>query len=46
VVLPASFITGDGTYSLVVTSTSSDGADYWSREKGGTLAPQLRVTVS
>jgi hypothetical protein len=46
VTLPASYITGDGTYSLVVTSTSSDGADYWSREKGGSLAPQLFVTVS
>ena len=46
VTLPASYITSDGTYSLVVSSTSSDGADFWSREKGGSLVPQLIVTVS
>jgi hypothetical protein len=46
VTLPPGFVTGDGTYSLIVTSTSSDGADYWSREKGGSLAPSLLVTVA
>jgi SdiA-regulated protein len=46
VTLPASYVTSDGTYSLVVSSTSSDGADFWSREKGGSLVPQLVVTVS
>jgi RHS repeat-associated protein len=38
-----SLITGDGTYSLRVTSTSSDGADYSSKE--GANAPQLIVTT-
>ena len=39
----SSLITGDGTYSLRVTSTSSNGADYSSKE--GANAPQLVVTV-
>ena len=38
-----SLITGDGTYSLRITSTSSDGADYSSKE--GANPPQLVVTV-
>ena len=38
-----SFITGDGTYSLRITSTSSDGADYFSKE--GANSPQLVITV-
>jgi hypothetical protein len=46
VVLPAGYVTGDGSYSLIVTSTSSDGADYWSSEKGGTVQPQLIVTAT
>ncbi|WP_327372663.1 DNRLRE domain-containing protein [Streptomyces sp. NBC_01216] len=37
-----SYVTGNGTYSVGVTSTSSDGADYDSRESGAT-APQLLV---
>jgi hypothetical protein len=37
-----SLITGDGTYSLRVQSTSSDGADYRSKEAPG-FAPQLIV---
>jgi len=37
-------ITGDGVYSLRVTSTSSDGADYSSKE--GANAPQLIVTLA
>jgi chitodextrinase len=39
-----SLITGDGTYSLRVSSTSSNGADYSSRE--GTNKPQLVLTIS
>jgi tartrate-resistant acid phosphatase type 5 len=39
-----SLITGDGVYSLRITSTSSDGADYSSRE--GVNPPQLVVDVS
>ncbi|MBI3443228.1 DNRLRE domain-containing protein [Candidatus Woesebacteria bacterium] len=42
----SSFIIGDGTYSLKVTSTSSNGADY--RSKEGTtvsLRPQLIVNL-
>ncbi len=37
-------IVGDGTYSVRATSTSSNGADYSTKE--GTGAPQLVVTVS
>ena len=36
-----SFITGNGTYSLRVSSTSSDGADYSSKE--GANPPQLVI---
>jgi hypothetical protein len=35
----SSLITGDGTYSLEVTSPSTNGADYSSKE--GSNAPQL-----
>ena len=38
-----SLITGDGTYSLRISSTSSDGADYSSKE--GANPPQLVITV-
>ena len=38
-------VTGNGTYSLAVTSTNSDGAYYDSRETGST-APQLVVTTT
>jgi chitodextrinase len=41
----SSLVTGDGTYSVEITSTSSNGADYTSRE-GGTNAPQLVLTVA
>jgi len=37
-------VTGDGTFSLKVTSTSSDGADYSSKEGGN--APQLVISLS
>jgi calcineurin-like phosphoesterase family protein len=38
-------ITGDGTYSVRVTSTSSDGADYSSSEGSSSLQPQLVLTA-
>jgi Zn-dependent metalloprotease len=38
-----SLITGDGTYSLRISSTSSDGADYSSKE--GANLPQLVITL-
>jgi hypothetical protein len=41
-----SLITGDGTYSFRVTSPSSDGADYTSREGSSASRPQLVVTVA
>ena len=39
----SSLVTGDGSYSLKVLSTSGNGADYSSRE--GTNKPQLVLTV-
>ncbi|GAB3676068.1 hypothetical protein GCM10027589_46220 [Actinocorallia lasiicapitis] len=39
-----SLVTGNGSYSIAITSTSSDGADYDSRESGST-APQLVLTT-
>jgi hypothetical protein len=36
-----SFITGDGTYTIRVSSTSADGADYFSKE--GTNPRELLV---
>jgi acid phosphatase type 7 len=39
-------VTGDGTVSIDATSTSSDGADYSSKEGAAGLAPQLVVTTS
>jgi RHS repeat-associated protein len=38
-----SLVTGDGTYSLRVTTTSTDGADYSSKE--GANPPQLVITT-
>ena len=40
-----STVTGDGTYSFAVLGTSSDGADYTSKE-GGALGPRLVLTVA
>jgi hypothetical protein len=38
-------VTGDGTVDLLVKSTNSDGARYFSREGGSTTTtPQLQVT--
>ena len=38
-------VTGDGVVTLRVTSTSSDGADYTSKEGTTGFAPQLVVTL-
>lgn len=37
-------VTGNGAYAIAVTSSSTDGADYDSRETGAT-APQLLITT-
>jgi acid phosphatase type 7 len=39
-------VAGDGTFSLDATSTSSDGADYTSKEGAAGFAPQLVVTMA
>jgi hypothetical protein len=39
-------VRGDGTVSLRITSPSSNGADYASRERGSQFAPKLVVRVS
>ncbi len=41
-----SLITGDGLYSLRVTSTSNDKVDYISKEGAAGFAPQLVVSVN
>lgn len=41
-----SLVDGDGTVSIGVASTNSDGADYTSAEGSGGFAPQLIVTTS
>lgn len=41
-----SLIAGDGTYSIRISSTSSDGADYVSSEGTAALRPALVVTTS
>jgi hypothetical protein len=40
-----SLVSGDGAYSVRVTSTSTDGADYSSSEGSASLKPQLVVTT-
>lgn len=42
----SSVILGDGTYTLRITSTSSDGADYVSKEGAIASRPQLVVTTT
>ena len=42
----ASYITGDGIYSLRITSPSSDGADYVSSEGAFGLRPVLTLNLS
>ena len=39
------YITGDGVYSLRVTSSSADGADYISSEGSASRVPQLVLTL-
>jgi hypothetical protein len=39
------FVSGDGVVSMRVTSSSSDGADYSSKEGPASFVPQLVVTV-
>ena len=41
----SSLVTGDGTYSIRIASTSSNGADYSTKEGTAGLAPQLVVTL-
>jgi hypothetical protein len=41
-----SMISGDGTYSIRISSTSTNGADYASKEGMAGLAPQLVVTLA
>jgi len=41
-----SLITGDGTYSMRITSTSANGADYVSREGTATQRPEIVVTTT
>ncbi len=41
-----SLVVGDGTYGLLITSTSSNGADYTSREGTAGFGPQLVVTLA
>ena len=40
-----SAIAGDGTISFALESTSTNGADYRSRESGASLAPRLVIVV-
>jgi hypothetical protein len=41
----SSLVTGDGTYSLEITSPSANSAAYSSKEGTAGLAPQLVVTL-
>ena len=41
-----SLVSGDGTYSLKLTSTSSNGADFVSKEGTAGLGPQLAVELA
>jgi hypothetical protein len=42
----SSLVTGDGTYSLEITSPSANGVAYSSKEGTAGLAPQLVVTLN
>ncbi len=42
----SSLVTGDGTYSVKVTTTSKDGADYSTKEGSAAFVPQLIVTLN
>ena len=39
------FINGDGVYSIKINSTSSNGADYSSKEAGTSRSPQLNISA-
>src|SRR5512140_705191 len=41
-----SYVVGKSTVNLYLTTSSTDGVQYYSREKGGSLAPRLVVTWS
>jgi acid phosphatase type 7 len=41
-----SLVHGDGTVSVGVASTNSDGADYTSSEGSSSFVPQLVVTTN
>jgi len=41
----SSLVTGDGTYSIRIASTSSNGTDYSTKEGPAGFAPQLVVAV-
>ena len=38
------FVTGNGTYSFTLATTSNDGIDFYNRE-AATLRPELVVTL-
>ena len=40
-----SYIIGDGIYSIRITSTSGNGADYASKEGSAAFVPQLEITL-
>jgi acid phosphatase type 7 len=42
----SSLVTGDGTYSIRIASTSSNGADYSTKEGAAGFGPQLVVAFS
>ncbi|MFB3738323.1 MAG: DNRLRE domain-containing protein [Candidatus Velamenicoccus archaeovorus] len=42
----SSFVTGDGTYSLEITSPSTNTAGYSSKEGAGGFAPELVITLN
>jgi hypothetical protein len=42
----SSVITGEGTYGFRITSASSNGADYASREAGNGLEPVLVLELA
>jgi hypothetical protein len=42
----SSLVTGYGTYSVKVTTTSKDGADYSTKKGSAAFVPQLIVTLN
>ena len=42
----AALVVGDGTYSVRITSSSADGAEYTSREGGATQRPRIVVMTA